>query len=153
VSGAGCCGSLVSSGKRDRRPSPAIPAVDKRRFAAASLFVDPSGDSVPANFQIFGITAGGQAVVNLDNALIDSTDGVVVNVSAPAGYLMAADVFFVRAQSTAPVDATFALPLSVTAGEDQLTGNVSLPAGATASVTIGNGTPVSISDDFSVALR
>jgi hypothetical protein len=126
--------------------------VSVRRFGPASLFVDPSGQQVAASFQINGIT-GGQAVVNFSNALIDSSAGLDINMTGPAGYLMAQDIFLVAAQSGAPVDATVSLGLSVTADASNLTGSASLPAGATASVTIGMGSPVPISGDFSVPLQ
>lgn len=125
-----------------------------RRFGPASLFVDPSGQQVPTSFQINGITPGGQAVVNFSNALIDSTAGLDINMTASAGYLMAQDIFLVAAQSGGPVDATVSLGLSVTAGATNLTGSASLPPGATASVTIGMGSPVPLSGgDFSVPLQ
>jgi hypothetical protein len=127
--------------------------VSVRRFGAVSLFVDPSGQQVAASFQINGITTGGQAVVNFSNALIDSSAGLDINMTGPAGYLMAQDIFLVAAQSGAPVDATVSLGLSVTADASNLTGSASLPAGATASVTIGMGSPVPISGDFSVPLQ
>ena len=127
--------------------------VSVRRFGAASLFVDPSGQQVAASFQINGITTGSQAVVNVSNALIDPSAGLDINMTGPAGYLMAQDIFLVAAQSVAPVDATVSLGLSVTAGATNLTGSASLPTGATAAVTIGMGGPVPISGDFSVPLQ
>jgi len=134
------------AGKADR--------ATERRFGSASLFVDPSGQQIPASFQISGIPGSLQAIVNLDNALIDSTQGILVNATAATGFLMAQDIFLVQAQSIAPVDARVSLPLSVAADATQLTGNVSLPQGATASVTIGQGTAVALSGgDFSVPLQ
>ena len=124
-----------------------------RRFGSASLFVDPSGQQVPASFQITGITEGGQALVTLSNALIDSTAGIAVNVTGHAGYLMAQDIFLVAANATEPVDAMVSLPLSVAADATELSGDISMPAGATATVTIGMGNPVGISGDFSVPLQ
>ena len=126
------------------RPLGDRPDGSLRRFA---------GRADRASVQITGIAAGGQAIVNLDNALIDSTAGIDVNVTGHAGYLMAQDIFLVAANSTEPVDATVSLPLSVAADATELTGNASLPAGATASVTIGMGNPVAVSDDFSVPLQ
>ena len=127
--------------------------VGVRRFSSASLFVDPSGQQVPASFQINGITGGGQALVTLSNALIDSTAGISVNVTGHAGYLMAQDIFLVAGNSTEPVDATVSLPLSVAADATNLSGEISMPPGATAAVTIGMGNPVAISGDFSVPLQ
>jgi hypothetical protein len=124
-----------------------------RRFGSASLFVDPSGQQVPASFQINGITPGGQVFVTLSNALIDSTAGIAVNVTGHAGYLMAQDIFLVAANAAETVDATVSLPLSVAADATDLTGEITFPAGATASVTIGMGNPVGISGDFSVPLQ
>jgi hypothetical protein len=124
-----------------------------RRFGSASLFVDPSGQQIPASFQITGITGGGQALVTLSNALIDSTAGIDVNVTGHAGYLMAQDIFLVAANSTETVDATVSVPLSVAADATDLVGEISMPAGATAAVTIGMGNPVLVSGDFSVPLQ
>jgi hypothetical protein len=125
-----------------------------RRFGRASLFVDPSGQQITASFQIGGIPMGGQAIVNFTNALIDSTTGIAVNVTAGASYVMGPDIFLVGAPSAAPVDATVTSPVSVAAGATHLTGSASLPSGATASVTIGMGAPVALSGgDFSAPLQ
>ena len=124
-----------------------------RRFGPASLFVDASGQQITASFQLTGIASGTPAVVNFTNAMIDSTTGIAVNVTAPAEYVMGPDIFFVRAQSAATLDATVSLPLSVAAGETRLLGSADLRAGATGSVTIGTGSPVPLSGgDFSVPL-
>jgi hypothetical protein len=126
-----------------------------RRFGPASLFVDPSGQQVSASFQINGIPGSLQAIVSLGNALIASTAGVDVNTTAAAGYLMAQDIFYLEARSALTMDATVSLPLSLAAAATRLTGSVSLPPGATASVTIGEGgTAVPLSGgDFSVPLQ
>jgi hypothetical protein len=123
------------------------------RFGAVSLFVDPSGQQVAASFQIHGITSDRPAVVNFSNAFTAANPGFHINVTAPADYVMAQDIFLVTAQSTAPVDATVSLSLSVDADATSLTGSADLPTEATASVTIGTGTPVAISGHFSVPLQ
>jgi hypothetical protein len=127
--------------------------VSGRRFGAASLFIDPSGQQAAASFQHNGIAAGSQAVVTFSNALIDPSAGLDLNVTAPAGYLMVQDIFLVAANSTAPVDATASFGLNMAAGATRLTGSARLPAGATGPGTIGMGGPVPISGDFSVPLQ
>jgi hypothetical protein len=123
-----------------------------RSFGAASVFVDPSGQQVAASFQLRNVTSVRPAVVDFSNALIAPSPGFNVDVTGPAQYGMAQDLFVVTAQSAAPVDATVSLDLSVVADATSLTGTVDLPPQASASVTIGTGNPVAISGDFSVPL-
>jgi hypothetical protein len=124
-----------------------------RSFGPAALFVDSSGQQVAASFQINAITSDRPAVINFSNALIAPTPQLDVDVTGPASYVMAQDIFAVGAQSPAAVNATVSLGLTVAADATRLTGSADFPAGATGSVTIGNGTPVPISAGaFSVPL-
>jgi hypothetical protein len=124
-----------------------------RSFGPVSLFVDSSGQQIAASFQIEAIASDRPAVINFSNALIAPAPQLHIDVTGPADYVMAQDIFAVGAQSTAAVDATVSLALNVAADATRLTGSADFPAGATGSVTIGNGSPVPISAGaFSVPL-
>lgn len=132
--------------------------VGARSFGAASLFVDPSEQELPAQFQFNGITQGNVAVVDFSNALVDlSSDAPVAintHTSAPADVLVALNTMLVGPSGAAPLDANVGLSLSLPAAAKHLTGDLMLPQGATASVTIGMGTAVPISaGSFSVPLQ
>ena len=124
------------------------------RFGAASLFVDPSDQTINASFQLNGIPANGQANFSFSNALLDMNVPMNVRTSAPADVLMAVDILFASPSSAASLDATMAVGMSVKAGATHLAGSADLSPGMTASVTIGQGTAVPISaGSFSVPLQ
>jgi hypothetical protein len=129
-----------------------------RRFGPASLFVDPSEQEVVADFHFGGLPQGSLAVVDLSNALVDmSADATVpinVHTTGPADALVSLNTLLAAPTAAATVDVDIALSMSVQAGATRLEGDLALPTGATASVTIGPGTVVPLSNgDFSVPLQ
>ena len=131
--------------------------VGERTFGPASLFVDPSEQEVVADFGFTGLPGGSLAVVDLSNALVDmsadATAPLNVHSNGPADALVAYNTLVAAPGGTGPVDMDIALTMSMQAGATRLEGDLTLPAGATASVTLGPGTVVPLSGgDFSVPL-
>jgi hypothetical protein len=110
-------------------------------FGRASLFIDPSGQEVGLSFTFSGIPSDDAASIFFDNGQIDiSTDSAAALSSGtdePARFVVGTNAFVLGASGASSLDGTVVVGVNVLANAKSVSGTATIPAGTTATVTVG----------------
>jgi hypothetical protein len=112
------------------------------RFGRVSLFIDPSGQEVGLTFNFSNIPTDDLVSIEFSNGLVDTTSdsATALNVmtDAPATLVVRANVFILGAAGNSPVNGSVQIGINVLAAAKSVIGTANIPAGTSASVTVGS---------------